>query len=1658
MKQIRTQMKKVKKVFSMLLVVTILLGIIPGSVVTVNAASNDTTTKVVVSVEGQTLGHGFYIEPTVVTYDEFMNYWSERGQSILIEDITAGGMIDYVLTTKGYTRNDGQDGSISGPGYLKGIDGIRAGKGDAVVPECLADDGITVTQQPGTDLYEKSYTSGAGWMYTEGNWMSDQAMAGHKFSKYGKPYTLNGESYYVVRLQYTIAGLGADLGFDDFGTSYGYHAADKGNLYVLYAKLIESGFFENNQDEREAALAIMNKLDASQKEVDDAYKTLVKSGYADEPKFDTDLSADTVAYEVDEAAKALTVVASVADNGNVTYQWFESTDKLVWKAIDGATKASYTPSTADAGKKYYKCVATNTNTPYLANTADSTVACVLVGDAVKEPVIATDLPAAVDYTWKASGQQPLEVIVTEDASAVLSYQWYKGIAGAAEIDKMTAINGATQSTYMPDISKEGTTVYACRITNTLGSTTASVDSTLCTVTVANSVVMISNEQELYKMKDNLAGKYQLANDITMKDNWVPLYNGSSAGFTGTLDGNGYTIYNFTVDSNDTSYGGGLFGYTQAGAVIQNLGIAGSINQNKSNVSSALIGAIYGTTKISNCYVDLSVTGGMSAAGLVGDMQYAGSSVIENCYSTGSISSSVSNAKVAGLVGVGGQGEIKNCYTTSNIAVGNYGGTKATNVYSAAGDTNASKIPVDMDEFVSSLGSAFAADSKNINSGYPVLSWQVNGIQPDVKVTGVTLDQDTLEFTEKGAAAQLSAAVAPGNATNKNVTWASDNAGVASVNSEGKVSAVSNGEATITVTTEDGSFTDTCAVTVNIGAAEIATEDELRAMKADGSYKLTADIEVTGTWTPLANFSGTLDGNGHIISGLNVALSGYAGGGGLFASTAAGAVIKNLGLEGSVTAASGGTSGVLIGKVSGSTTISGCYVNADMTGGNSSNVGGIVGQAGADCVIENCYYTGKLTGSTSQWYYTGGIISDSNNNKATIRNCYTTADKVAGQYGWSGVDTSKVINSWCGSANDQAAQLIPADKEAFLAALGDAYAADIADINNGYPILKWQEKEIPVPVEKTVLNEAIAEAKKLNEKNYTEGSWEAFQTAIEEAERVSNNESAVQEEVDAQISALEAATKALVDISELKALVDEVKDYQQEDYTSETWTAFDEALEAAETVLADKNAAQEKADNALKALETAKDALVEVSEGPVEGETIQVSFTLLGDDQHEDGDVHTYSAGNLQTWVEGADYEVSKDATVKDVLDMVLEQNEMTCENPSGNYVKSITRNGITLGEYTNGTFSRWMYLLNGKHSGLGVAEQNLEEGDEIIFHYTDDFTKEGNTPDEPSEDEKNKEAADKVINLINEIGTVTLERESNIKAARVAYEALTDVQKGLVDNYAVLEAAETRYQELENANYVEKLIDAIGEVTLKSGPSIEAARNAFDALTDVEKELVANYNKLTDAEKKYEKLTGETQEPKPTPDPNPGEDKETVVLVNKKYGVSLKGEGLDANMELVVTPLGAEDNDVVLMRKEITSDKSLFRLYNIKLMKDGKEIELPEKCIMTIPVGDKYDGQEMSVLFCSGSKVMKLKGKAVNGSLAVEVEELGSFGVVFDTEGSQKPGGGTENGTGTGSGNGTTGKGSSVKTGDETPVRILFSLLAVSMAGIAAAGYKKRVR
>ena len=164
------------------------------------------------------------------------------------------------------------------------------------------------------------------------------------------------------------------------------------------------------------------------------------------------------------------------------------------------------------------------------------------------------------------------------------------------------------------------------------------------------------------------------------------------------------------------------------------------------------------------------------------------------------------------------------------------------------------------------------------------------------------------------------------------------------------------------------------------------------------------------------------------------------------------------------------------------------------------------------------------------------------------------------------------------------------------------------------------------------------------------------------------------------------------------------------------------------------------------------------------------------------------------------------------------------------------------------------------------------------------------------EELKDAYAAENAKDLIEAIGTVTLERKAAIEAARAAYDALTEEQLAIFnelypDHLKILTDAEARYEELKKeaeqeeidkaaAQEVIKLINDIGgveSVTGSSGPKIRKARAAYDALTDAQKKYVTNYDVLVACEEAFDALPNPVPTPvTPSKPSKPKDDKPTT--------------------------------------------------------------------------------------------------------------------------------------------------------------------------------------
>ena len=301
---------------------------------------------------------------------------------------------------------------------------------------------------------------------------------------------------------------------------------------------------------------------------------------------------------------------------------------------------------------------------------------------------------------------------------------------------------------------------------------------------------------------------------------------------------------------------------------------------------------------------------------------------------------------------------------------------------------------------------------------------------------------------------------------------------------------------------------------------LATAADLKAFRdmanAEASSKLcatlTADIDLGGeAWTPFEGptlggaYAGTFDGANHTIKGLSVN-STSSKGVGLF-GTVCGATIKNLKVEGNVSASNSFFVGGIVGRTQTSATIDSCSfagtvtstkksgasnatagivgkvnkgpvtitncANTATVNGNGNIAAGILGYGGSNKVtIENCYNTGAISG---QWY-ASGICGSSTIKEQTssIRNCYNSGTITAtngGNY-YAGITANfkgTISNSYYANpAADALYNGTPATAIAITSPdgladkLGSAFKEDTAGANKGYPILVWQAGEVVQP--------------------------------------------------------------------------------------------------------------------------------------------------------------------------------------------------------------------------------------------------------------------------------------------------------------------------------------------------------------------------------------------------------------------------------------------------------------------------------------------------------------------------------------------------------------------------------------------------------------------
>lgn len=286
----------------------------------------------------------------------------------------------------------------------------------------------------------------------------------------------------------------------------------------------------------------------------------------------------------------------------------------------------------------------------------------------------------------------------------------------------------------------------------------------------NGVYLIGTAAELawFAATDG-SGSAKLTADIELASyDWTPLRK-----FYGTLDGQGHVIRNLYVNS--TSYPLGLIGYLQGGASVTRLGITGSVTCTaRSNAQAGgIAGYMYDKASITQCWSAVNVTSNKHAGGIAG--YTATGAVITDCYATGTIrSSSANECYLGGICGSGfsnaAGATLTNCYSVGKVVgtggnasyVGGLSPDKTAAHYvnsfyltgTVSGESpkygvtglGTAKTADELKALASELGSSFAADTKGLNGGYPILKWQADAEaqkynKGDVNNDGVVDDVD-----------------------------------------------------------------------------------------------------------------------------------------------------------------------------------------------------------------------------------------------------------------------------------------------------------------------------------------------------------------------------------------------------------------------------------------------------------------------------------------------------------------------------------------------------------------------------------------------------------------------------------------------------------------------------------------------------------------------------------------------------------------------------------------------------------------------------------------------------------------------------------------------------------------------------------------------------
>lgn len=410
--------------------------------------------------------------------------------------------------------------------------------------------------------------------------------------------------------------------------------------------------------------------------------------------------------------------------------------------------------------------------------------------------------------------------------------------------------------------------------------------------------------------------------------------------------------------------------------------------------------------------------------------------------------------------------------------------------------------------------------------------------------------------------------------------------------------------------------------------------------------------------------------------------------------------------------------------------------------------------------------------------------------------------------------------------------------------------------------------IKVPVNKSELKSLVDRAKETVNENetYTVESLQALQAAIEAAQVVLADESATQETVDAQISAINAAIKALVpkpvvDKTKLQTAVEKAKEFtsnegNKEKYTEESWQVFEAAIEAAQTVLDNSAATQEEVNNALTALEDAKKNLKTKEPSVEKPDKSELEKTVNEAKEFVEGlgdpEMYTEESMNaLKKAIESAEIVLASENATQDeinaAMQSVTEARENLAQKKPAVATEALENAIANARELAKDTATYTEESRAALNAAVDAAQKVLEDANatqETVDKQTEAVEaaiKALVKIKVPAETDKLKEAVKEAEKLVKDTEKYT---EESLKALRdaiaLAQEVLEDTNATQETVDKALEAVNTAKDTLVEVGSLRNVVDEAAKLTGETDKYTEDSLKALQAAIDEARKVLGN--------------------------------------------------------------------------------------------------------------------------------------------------------------------------------------------------------------------------